>query len=133
MSEHSPILRFIARYAIPLSVLVAIKIFLQGHDEPGGGFIAGVLLVAAGGMYMMAFGMRRVVGFRWWRLAVVGLLISVLTGTVPMLFGRAFMDHTVWHLGSFHLPTATFFDLGVTLVVLGTLMTVFIELGSERR
>ena len=37
------------------------------------------------------------------------------------------------HLGSFHLPTATFFDLGVMLIVLGTLMTIFVELSLERR
>jgi multisubunit Na+/H+ antiporter MnhB subunit len=133
VSEHSPILRIIAYFAIPVSVLVAVRIFLQGHDEPGGGFIAGVLLVAAGAIYMMAFGTRRVARFPWWRLSVVGLLVSILTGTVPMLFGHAFMDHTVLHLGSFHLPSATFFDLGVMLVVLGALMTVFLELGAERR
>jgi len=133
MSEHSPILRVVAYFAIPVSVVIAVRIFLQGHDEPGGGFIAGVLLVAAGAIYMMAFGTERVERFPWWRLSVVGLLISLLTGTVPMFFGRAFMDHAILHLGSFHLPSATFFDVGVMLVVLGALMTVFLELGAEKR
>jgi len=133
MSEHSPILRVVAYFAILVSVVIAVRIFLQGHDEPGGGFIAGVLLVAAGAIYMMAFGTERVERFPWWRLSVVGLLISLLTGTVPMFFGRAFMDHAILHLGSFHLPSATFFDVGVMLVVLGALMTVFLELGAEKR
>ncbi|MEW6268448.1 MAG: MnhB domain-containing protein [Thermodesulfobacteriota bacterium] len=133
MTQHSPILRVIARYAVPLSVLVALRIFLQGHDEPGGGFIAGVLLAAAGAMAMMAFGVRLLGRVSWWRVAVVGLLVSILNGTVPLVRGRPFMDNAVLHLGSYHLPTATFFDLGVMLIVVGTLMTIFVELDAERR
>jgi multicomponent Na+:H+ antiporter subunit B len=133
VTQRSPVVRVIAAFAVPFSVLVAIRIFLQGHDLPGGGFVAGILLVAAGAMYMLAFGTARVARFAWWRLAVVGLFLSVLTGTVPLFGGRTFLDHTVLHVGSFHLPSATFFDLGVALIVLGTLMTVFIELSLEER
>lgn len=133
MTRSSPILRVIAIFAVPITVLVAARIFWQGHNEPGGGFIAGILLVAAGAMYMMAFGKRRVASFPWWRVAVLGLLVSILTGTVPLLRGHAFMDNGILHLGSLHLPTATFFDLGVLLIVLGALMTVFVELALERR
>lgn len=133
MTDHSPIVRVIARYAVPLSVLVAARIFFQGHDQPGGGFIAGVLLAAAGAMYMIAFGVERMRNFSWWRLSVAGLLVSVLTGTVPLLRGEAYMDNKILHLGSYHLPSATFFDLGVMMIVVGTLMTVFVELSEERR
>jgi multicomponent Na+:H+ antiporter subunit B len=133
VTQHSPIVRVIAIFAVPLSLLVAVRIFLQGHDLPGGGFIAGVLLAAAGAMYMIAFGTGRVVRFPWWRIAVVGLLVSVLTGTVPLLKGHAYMDNTILHFGTYHLPSATFFDLGVALIVLGTLMTIFVELSLERR
>lgn len=133
MTAESPILRVIARYALPLSLLVAIRIFFQGHDLPGGGFIAGVLLSAAGAIYLLAFGTGRAARFAWWRLSVVGLLISVMTGTVPLLRGEAYMDNKILDLGLVHLPSATFFDFGVMLIVLGTLMTIFIELALERR
>lgn len=133
MTRGSPILRVIARFAVPLTALVAVRIFLQGHDLPGGGFIAGVLLAAAGAMYLLAFGMARAVRFRWWRLSVFGLLVSLTNGIVPLLRGRPFMDNVILHVGPVHLPTATFFDLGVMLIVVGTLMTIFIELGLERR
>ena len=72
--------------------------------------------------------------FEWWKLSVVGLLISMLTGVVPMMFGRAFMDHEQWDYDLIvhdHLPTATFFDIGVYFIVCGTLMTIFVELGQE--
>jgi multisubunit Na+/H+ antiporter MnhB subunit len=138
MTLGSPILRVVARVAVPLTALASVRIFLQGHDLPGGGFIAGVLAAAAGATFLLAFGLERAARFPWWRLSVGGLLISLLSGTVPLLLGYSFMDHTIlefalpW-VGHVHLPSATFFDLGVYFIVVGTLMTVFIELGLEGR
>lgn len=133
MNAQSPILRTVARFAIPLTMLVALRIFFQGHDLPGGGFIAGVLLAAAGSIHLLASGVDRAAGIRWWRVAVLGLLVSVSNGIWPMLLGHAYMDNEFLHFGSFHLPTATFFDLGVMLIVVGTLMTIFVELSLEKR
>jgi multisubunit Na+/H+ antiporter MnhB subunit len=136
VTPGSPVLRTVARLSVPISILVSAVIFFQGHDLPGGGFVAGVLAVAAGAMYLLAFGAERAARVPWWRIAILGLLVSLLTGTVPLLLGWAFMDHGIldFHvplLGHFHLPTATFFDLGVYLIVLGTLMTIFVELWLE--
>lgn len=175
----SPIMSTVARFAVPLTMYVALIIFFQGHNKPGGGFIAGVLGAAAGCVSLLAFGTREratfprwlvfvlavliyptsgysaaliaiVVGcvfhffvrnvtigqFAWWRMACVGLLVTVFTGVVPLVAGYAFMDHAVWHfhlpiIGDDHLPSATFFDIGVFLIVVGTLMTIFVELGLE--
>jgi len=136
--KSDPILRTVARFAVPLTVWVSIVIFLQGHNLPGGGFIAGVLAAAAGAMYLLAFGAERAARYRWWKVSVTGLLVSVATGTVPFLMGKPYMQHSVWHfdlpvIGLYELPTATFFDLGVYLIVLGTLMTIFVELAQEGR
>ena len=136
--HESPILRTVARLAIPLTVFLSFQIFMQGHDLPGGGFIAGVIAAAAGAMHLLAFGLGRVARFPWWRVSIVGLLCAVATGTVPLLQGKTFMDHVIldYHLPLLvhsHLPSATFFDLGVYLIVLGTLMTLFVELGLEDR
>ena len=132
----SPVLRTVARIAVPLTVIVSFVIFFQGHDLPGGGFIGGVLAAAAGAMHLLGFGIEGARRFPWWRVSVLGLLCSIASGAVPFFQGWTFMDHGVldFHvplLGAVHLPTATFFDLGVYLIVLGTLMTIFIELGLE--
>lgn len=138
MTGDTPILRTVARAAVPLTIGVSLVIFMQGHNLPGGGFIGGVMGAAAGAMYLLAFGVERVAHFPWWKVSVVGMLIAILTGTGALLAGRAFMDHSVWHfplpvVGEFELPTATFFDLGVYLIVLGTLMTIFVEMAQEGR
>jgi multisubunit Na+/H+ antiporter MnhB subunit len=171
----------VARVAAPLTLYVSAIIFFQGHNLPGGGFIAGVLAAIAGAVIMLAFGpggrpqfawwcpvviavllvpvsgliaaaialatgllfraslTRPTIGqCAWWRMSVVGVLISVGTGVALMFISAtgSFMDHTAWHihvplLGDEHLPTATFFDLGVYLIVAGTLMTIFVELALE--
>lgn len=135
---HSPILRTVCRFAVPLTLLVSLKIFWQGHNLPGGGFIAGAMAAAAGAMYLMAFGAAKASRIDWWKFSVGGLLCSLTTGAVPLLRGKAFMDHTFLNfhlplLGHQHVPTALFFDLGVFLIVFGTLMTIFVELGLEER
>lgn len=134
--HESPILRTVTRFAVPITLFVSLVIFQQGHDLPGGGFIAGVLAAAAGAMYLLAFGIERAARVPWWRVSVLGLCCSVASGAVPFLRGSTFMDHAILNfdlplLGHVHLPSATFFDLGVYLIVLGTLMTVFVELGLE--
>ncbi len=134
--HESPILRTVTRFAVPLTLVVSLVIFQQGHDLPGGGFVAGVLASAAGAMYLLAFGMARAARVPWWWVSVLGLACALASGLVPFALGRTFMDHTIldFHVplvGPVHLPSATFFDLGVYLIVLGTLMTVFVELGQE--
>ena len=88
MTIASPILRTVARFAVPLTLVVSLVIFYQGHSAPGGGFVAGVLGAAAGAMYLMAFGVEKAASFKWWRMSVVGLLISVGKGTVFAPDGR---------------------------------------------
>jgi len=131
VTASSPILRVVCSYSVPLTVLVALRMFWQGHDLPGGGFIAGVLLAAAGAMALLAYGMSWAVARPWWKLSVVGLAISLANGIVPLSRGKAFMDNTFLDIAGLHLPTAVFFDLGVMLIVTGTLMTIFVELGQE--
>ncbi len=133
MTHSTPILRTVARLAVPLTLLVALQIFWQGHNLPGGGFIAGVMFAAAGAMYMMAFGRESVANIPWWKISILGLMISLTTGLVPLLRGYEFMNHTAFHVLGQHLTTAIFFDTGVLLIVIGTLMTIFVELSLERR
>lgn len=136
MKLDSPILHTVARFAVPLTLWVSIVIFLQGHNMPGGGFIAGVLAAAAGATYLLAFGSSRVARFPWWKMSVVGLICSLTTGTVPLFLDHPYMQDVIWFfelpvIGLYELPSATFFDLGVYLIVLGTLMTIFVELAQE--
>ena len=125
--------------ALPISfVLIAIgfHFFLRGHNAPGGGFIAG-LIVAAAALLVRIAQERQLLDVLPLTLVSVGLLIAFATGVVPMFFGDAFLKSAYGYLtwpfvGEFEWATAALFDLGVFLVVIGTLLTI-IDLLAESR
>lgn len=118
----------VVRLAFFLINVLAVYLLLRGHNLPGGGFIAGLATAISFILLSLAIGneaLHRVIRFDPARLAVVGLLLAALTGTVPMLAGRAFLEHfnahlrAVPYLGELHVGTPLLFDLGVYLVVVG--------------
>lgn len=139
--KESPILATVVQSSLYVVKLLAIWIFLRGHQEPGGGFVAGLLVAAAIALQGLAFGFDAAdaifpVPFQF--LLGAGLLTAFSTVVGPMLFGETFMQHTWGHL---HLPllgdlewaTAAIFDLGVFLVVVGTMKAVLLNIASEKR
>lgn len=128
---NSFILRITVRYLLPLLLLFAIYTFLRGHNEPGGGFAAGLIAAASISLYTIAFGAaraRQVLSIDPRILIGTGLLLAIISGLVPVLLGQAFLTG-VWFTvpipGSnpFDIGTPFFFDLGVFLAVAGVTLT----------
>ncbi|MGB7303801.1 MAG: monovalent cation/H+ antiporter subunit A [Burkholderiaceae bacterium] len=126
-------LRVVAGWLAPLALLVGLYIFLRGHNAPGGGFIAGLIVSVALLIQYMAFGMKRgesLLPIRYDRVAGVGLIIAAATGLGSFMLGYPFLTSYTGHpvlpvLGEVGLATAAIFDVGVFLVVVGsTLLTV---------
>lgn len=118
----------------------AIYLLLAGHNSPGGGFVGGLVTSASVILLYMAYGRETVtsmlpINFRL--LIPVGLLIALLTGLGALLFGFPFLTHT---FGSIHVPifgdielaTAMLFDLGVYFTVLGSTITIIINIADDR-
>lgn len=130
----SLILSTATRYLLPLMLLFSVFLLLRGHNNPGGGFIAGLVAAAAFSLYAIANDVRAaraLVRARPQTLLGAGLLLALLSGLFSLFAGRDFMTG-VW--GEIHLPlvgevalgTPLFFDIGVYLVVIGVaLMDVF--------
>ena len=123
--------------ALPVPfILLAIgfHFFLRGHNAPGGGFIAGLIVAVTALLARMALE-RKLLKLEPQSLVPVGLLIALVTGLVPMLFGDAFLKsaygYQTWaFVGTFEWATAALFDLGVFLVVVGSTLTI-IDLLAE--
>jgi multicomponent Na+:H+ antiporter subunit A len=121
--------------------MLAFSVYLlfAGHNQPGGGFAAGlvagvtVLLVwAAGGTETV----RRVLPLRSTLLMGLGLLVAALTGFVAVLSGLAFLESgyiefAVPVVGKVKIVSALFFDIGVYLVVVGMALGLIRALGEE--
>jgi multicomponent Na+:H+ antiporter subunit B len=120
---NSPILLVAGRFLLPVALLFSLYLLWRGHNEPGGGFVGG--LVAAAGFTVYALSRGREALLRALRcppvaIAGIGLLLALVSG-LPALFGQApFLTHQwqIWDSG-FALGTALVFDIGVYLSVLG--------------
>lgn len=129
------IFRTIAPLLTALMLLFSIFVLLRGHNEPGGGFIGGLIGASAFAIHAIAFGVqavRRSLYFHPMSIAGCGLLISVLSGFVSAPLGYPFMTG-VWvypTLFGVEVPLATVisFDIGVYLVVLGTFASIALTL-----
>ena len=138
---RSLILSTTARFLLPLLLLFSVSLLLRGHDEPGGGFSAG--LVAATAFALYAFSSDPTVGGEPQRLLRVeprvltgaGLLVAAGSGVAPLLVGRPFLAG-LWAridaplLGKLHLGTPLLFDVGVYLVVSGITLTALFQLAA---
>ncbi|MCX7663479.1 MAG: monovalent cation/H+ antiporter subunit A, partial [Tepidimonas fonticaldi] len=136
-AQHPLLLRVAASVVLPVAMVVAVYIFMRGHNMPGGGFIAGLVTAVALVLQSMAMGQDRAEallrtggGRRFVRWIGSGLTIAGLTGAGAFVFGRPFLTSAHGHpqvplLGELPLASAALFDLGVYATVVGaTLLTI---------
>lgn len=137
LDPHPAIMQTLTRLLLPLMLLVAVFIFLRGHNMPGGGFIAGLIAAVALVVQYLANGIEwtseRLKVDMHWSIAF-GLLAATGTGLVAMAIGYPFLTSTFTYLnwpivGKFEVASAIAFDLGVFLVVVGATVMSLVQLG----
>ncbi|MGG6894478.1 Na+/H+ antiporter subunit B [Rhizobium sp. BR 315] len=129
------IFRTAAPFLTALMLLFSVFILLRGHNEPGGGFIGGLVAASAFAIYGIACGVtavRRAIVFHPLAIAGFGLLASTLAGFLSAFFGVPFMTG-LWvypHLFGVEvaLSTVMLFDIGVYLVVVGAITSIALAL-----
>ncbi len=137
--ERHPVMFVMAtRILLPLVLAVGIYIFLRGHNQPGGGFIAALIVAIAFLLQYLASGFdwtdaRRRIGEH--SLIAFGVLVAMATGLGSLIFGANFLSSafdyfTLPLVGEFELATALLFDLGVFAVVFGAVMMALAELSQ---
>ena len=137
MKSRSLILHTAARFLLPLQLTFSLFLLLRGHDEPGGGFIAGLVAAGAIALYLFAFDVpktRKLLRtsphdiFGW------GLLIAAFSGIPALLIGKPYLTALWWELefpfGDIKLSTPLIFDIGVYLVVIGAVLSIIITLAE---
>ena len=127
---HPMMMVVLTRVIMPVVLLVGCFIFLRGHNEPGGGFIAGLVVSIAVVMQYMASGFAWATArlrYPYHGIIGVGVLTAGLTGIGSWFFGKPFLtsDFTYVRIPpfeKFELATAMAFDIGVFLAVVGAVM-----------
>ncbi|SHF70229.1 multisubunit potassium/proton antiporter, PhaA subunit /multisubunit potassium/proton antiporter, PhaB subunit [Loktanella atrilutea] len=127
---HPLMMVVLTRVMMPVVLMVGVYIFLRGHNEPGGGFVAGLIVAIAVVMQYMAS------GFAWadsrqrypyHGIIGAGVLVAGLTGIGSWFAGEPFLTSAFGYfrippMNEFELATAAAFDLGVFLAVVGAVM-----------
>jgi len=136
---NSLILRTATRFMLPLLIMFSIVVLLRGHNQPGGGFVGGLLASSAIILYGMAFGVDAV--HRLLRLPLttyiaIGLGTAIASGLPGLLEGQPFLyGHwagvTLGGIGEVKIGTPLFFDIGVYLTVLGVTLMMVLTLAEE--
>ena len=138
--ESSPVLSASARYTAPAMLIFSLYLLLRGHNEPGGGFIGGLVAAMAAVLVHLAHPAGRLRLFRLGAasLMVVGLATAVLSGLPGLLSGAAFLtaqwgpEFSLPAVGKVKLGTPLLFDIGVYLVVAGVVLMLYEAMEGRR-
>ncbi|MGE0444035.1 MAG: Na+/H+ antiporter subunit B [Vicinamibacterales bacterium] len=129
----SPIFLTATRLLMPLMLLFALFLLLRGHNEPGGGFVGGLVAAAAFALHALGYGVasaRRTLRVTPHTLLGVGLLVALASGLPATLVGQPYLT-AQWALDPIAIGTPVLFDLGVFLVVTGVVLMMVFTLAEE--
>ncbi|MBO8126084.1 MAG: Na(+)/H(+) antiporter subunit B [Firmicutes bacterium] len=133
------ILETVSKVVLFVILIFSFYLLLRGHNAPGGGFIAGLMTSATFILLYLALGpgaRKQILPLNFRAFIPVGLLISALTGLVPLAGGKPFLTSAFGYadlpvFGEIEWATAMLFDFGVYLVVVGVTMSIISVLGEE--
>ncbi|MFA8438489.1 Na(+)/H(+) antiporter subunit B [Pueribacillus sp. YX66] len=139
MRINDVILQTVAKVVVFIILTLGVYIFLAGHNNPGGGFVGGLVLASALVLLYLAFDIETVhkgLPFDFKLIAALGALITVATGLGSLFFRAPFLTQTV---ASFDLPmigqvgisTVTIFEAGVALAVVGVVITIILSISED--
>ncbi|GIN62036.1 Na(+)/H(+) antiporter subunit B [Robertmurraya siralis] len=139
MRSNNIILETAIKVILFIIVLFSVYIFFAGHYYPGGGFIGGLMTAGALVLLLIAYDIKTVsmiLPFNYRIMTGIGLLFAIGTSAGAIFFNVPFLTHAFGHidlpiLGEISLHTATIFDLGVYLVVVGVSMTIIQTIGED--
>ncbi len=139
VADYMMVASMVMRALFPVIAMLAVYLFMRGHDLPGGGFVAGLTMALAFIVQYMAGGTLwvearlRILPVRW---IGTGLLIAAATGAGAWLFGRPFLTSYFAYgefplVGKVPMASALLFDLGVFVLVVGATVLVLIALAHQ--
>ncbi len=129
----------LVRLLLPIALVVSFYLFMRGHNLPGGGFVAGLVMSVAFILQYMVAGTQWVeaqMSLRPLRWMGTGLLFAVATGLGALAWGYPFLTTHTLHLdlplfGDIHIASALFFDIGVYAVVVGATLLILTALAHQ--
>jgi multicomponent Na+:H+ antiporter subunit A len=137
--RRSLILDTTVRLVTDGALVLSVYFLFAGHNQPGGGFVGGLVAAAALALRYVAGGLDGLLKTMRVRppfLLALGLVLTTGAALVPLTIGDTPLDQRAFEgtfmlLGKVKFTTATIFDTGVYLIVVGLVLTIFIALGGD--
>ncbi len=139
MKINEVILQSVTKVVVFIILTLALYLFFSGHNNPGGGFIGGLVLASSFVLILLAFDIETVkkgfpVDFKI--IGATGALIVLVTGLGATVFGesfltQAFATYNLPLFGEMEFSTVTIFEIGVALTVVGVVVTIILSISED--
>lgn len=131
--------KYLARLMLPVLLLFSLFLLLRGHNQPGGGFVGGLVGSSSIILMTLAYGadeVRQRLRIDFLRAMFYGLAIALISGCVGFIAGIAFQDALWWKpfiqgIGRLELGTPLLFDVGVYVVVFSATSSIVMHMAEE--
>jgi multicomponent Na+:H+ antiporter subunit B len=130
---NSPVLVVGSRLLLPIAIAFSLFLLWRGHNEPGGGFVGGLIAAAGLTVHALARGrsaLHELIRFAPMTIAGAGLIVALASGMPALVAGEPFLTHRFAFVGDVAIGTALVFDVGVYLTVIGAVLA-FIDFYQE--
>ncbi len=139
MAINDVILRTVSKIVVFIILTFGVELFLSGHNNPGGGFIGGLVLSSAFVLLYLVNDIETVhlgMPFDFKKIAALGVLLAVGTGMGGFLTGSQFLTQTSAHFdlpvfGETELSTVILFEAGVAMTVVGVVVTIILSISED--
>ncbi|OAE52542.1 monovalent cation/H+ antiporter subunit A [Achromobacter mucicolens] len=129
----------LVRLLLPVAALISVYFLLRGHNQPGGGFVGGLIFATSvilqymvGGVYWVE-SRSRLNPQNW---IGIGLLCAGIAAVSAWLAYKPFLAALAWDvalplIGHVHVSSVLLFDLGVYMLVVGSTVLVLVALAHQ--
>ncbi len=132
---NTMILRETTRRLVPLILVFSVFLLLRGHEQPGGGFVGGLVASIAFSLYAFVFGPQAARGILRAdprAVGAVGLAVAIASGFVGSIRDASpFLTGQWGTLAGLKIGTPVMFDVGVYLVVIGVVLNFVIGIKEQ--
>ncbi|ETP69140.1 Na(+)/H(+) antiporter subunit B [Planococcus liqunii] len=139
MKINDVILKTVSQAGVLIILTFGVYLFLSGHNQPGGGFIGGLVLATAFVLMFLTFDsetVNKAIPFDFKKISALGVLLAFSSSALPMFFGQPFMSQSFGYFdlpifGKTELATVTIFESGVALTVIGVVVNIITSISED--
>lgn len=139
LKVNDVILKSVVRGVVFIVFTLGMYLFFAGHNAPGGGFIGGLVLGSGIVLLYLTYDIETVhkgMPFDFKKVAATGVLLATGSAIASIFFDVPFLTQTDGYfnlplVGEKHLSTVTIFEAGVALTVIGTLVTIILNISED--